>query len=178
MRFPRSMHVETCLLNSMSNVWTSERQVLESTSIATVLRGIGEKRTLSGGEFAAHINGSGAGVALDHAGTLQELDGVLALREDHARSRPSDRDPEKEGQGAKICHGELGTCVRTLATLTAWEEETGMGMVVSTPAVPVVRALDVASDRAGEVASARAPLVASDAAGRVDMALGDWIVGV
>jgi hypothetical protein len=68
--------------------------------------------------------------------------------------------------------------VRTLATLTAWEEETGMGMVVSTPAVPVVRALDVVLDRAGEVASARAPLVASDAAGRVDMALGDWIVGV
>jgi hypothetical protein len=108
MRFPRSMHVETCLLNSMSNVWVSERQVLESTSIATVLCGISEKRTLCGRKFAAHINGSGAGVALDHASTLQELNGILALRKDHARRRPSDRDPEKEGQGAKICHGELG----------------------------------------------------------------------
>jgi hypothetical protein len=45
-----------------------------------------------------------------------------------------------------------------------------MGTVVSTPAKPVVRALDVAS--------VRAPLVASDAAGRVDMALGDRTVEV
>jgi hypothetical protein len=73
-----------------------------------VLHGISEKRTICGRKFAAHINGSGAGVALDHASTLQELDGVLALREDHARRRPSDRDPEKEGQGTEICHGELG----------------------------------------------------------------------
>jgi hypothetical protein len=67
-----------------------------------------------------------------------------------------------------------GTCVRTLATLTACEE-TGRVMVASAPVVTVARALEVASDRALVVASVMAVEVESARAGRV--AIGDWIGG-
>jgi hypothetical protein len=63
-------HIKTSLLNGMSYVRASEGQVLKSTNIALVLHGVSEERTLRGGQLAAHINGSGTGVALDHAGTL------------------------------------------------------------------------------------------------------------
>jgi hypothetical protein len=70
MRFPRGVHVKTGLLNGMIYVWVSEGQVLKSTSIASVLHGIGEERTIRGGQLAVHIHGSGTGVALDHVSML------------------------------------------------------------------------------------------------------------
>jgi hypothetical protein len=54
----------------MSYVRASEGQVLKSTNIPPVLHGVGEERTLRGRQLAAHINGSGTRVALDHASTL------------------------------------------------------------------------------------------------------------
>jgi hypothetical protein len=48
-RFPRSVHVETRLLNSMSDVRTCKRQVLKSPCKALVLGGIGDERTIVGG---------------------------------------------------------------------------------------------------------------------------------
>jgi hypothetical protein len=70
MRLPRGVHVKTCLLNGMSYVRASESHVLKSTSITPVLRGVGKEKTLRGRQLAAHINGSGTGVALDHTSTL------------------------------------------------------------------------------------------------------------
>jgi hypothetical protein len=53
-----------------------------------------------------------------------------------------------------------GTCVCTLATLTACEEEAGRVMVVSAPVVADARAPEVASVMAAVVESARAGRVA------------------
>jgi hypothetical protein len=57
MWFPRSMHIQTRLLNSMCNVRPCKRQVLKCTSKTQVLCRIGHKRPLVGGELAMSVNG-------------------------------------------------------------------------------------------------------------------------
>jgi hypothetical protein len=84
MRLARCMHVEAGLLNGMGNVRASECQVLQSARKATILRGIRKKSTISSRQLTPDVNGSGARVALNHPCTLQELDGVLSLRKNHA----------------------------------------------------------------------------------------------
>jgi hypothetical protein len=91
----------------MSDVRTGERQVLKSTGEAAVLSGVGDERTIVGRQFATSVNRSGTRVAFRHAGTLKKVDGVLALRQEHPRSRARDRDPEEIGQVPEIGHGEL-----------------------------------------------------------------------
>jgi hypothetical protein len=63
-----------------------------------------------------------------------------------------------------------GTCVRTLGTLTTYEEETCRVMVASAPVV--------ADARAPEVASVMAAVVESARAGRVAMRSDRWGLGL
>jgi hypothetical protein len=84
MRFSRRVHVEACLLHSMSNIWVSQSQVLQSTCIAAILGGVGEKSTICSGELASYINRCSTRVAVNHASTLEKLEGILSLREHHA----------------------------------------------------------------------------------------------
>jgi hypothetical protein len=79
MRFPRSMHVETGLLNIVSDVGTRQCQVLKSSCKAPVLGGVGNKRTIIGRQFATGANGRDTRVAIHHSSTLKKVDGVLSL---------------------------------------------------------------------------------------------------
>jgi hypothetical protein len=47
-------------------------------------------------------------VTLSHAGALEQVHSVLALRQEEAISRTRDRDPEEVMKIPEICHGELG----------------------------------------------------------------------
>jgi hypothetical protein len=106
-RVPWRMHVKASLLYGMSDVWTGMREVLESTRIAVILGGISKKDTVFSGELASNIDRCSAWITVNHASALKKLNGVLSLREHHARRSPSNRDAEKVGQVAKISHGEL-----------------------------------------------------------------------
>jgi hypothetical protein len=73
------MHKKTHLLNGIGDLRTGEGEILEGTGEAPVLSRIGDGGTLRGGELGASINRGGGGVAFKHAGSLQEIDGVLSL---------------------------------------------------------------------------------------------------
>jgi len=47
-------------------------------------------------------------MTLSHAGALEQVHSVLALRQEEAVSRTRDRDPEEVMKIPEICHGELG----------------------------------------------------------------------
>jgi hypothetical protein len=72
----------------------------------------------------------------------------------------------------------MGTCVRTLATLTACEEGAGRLMVVRAPNVAVPRAPEVASNRAPEVASVMAGAVELTRTRREAMRSDRWGLGL
>ena len=107
MRLPRGMHVEARLLDDMINVGTGERQVLKRPGKAPVLSSIGDEWSLIGRELATCVDGCHTRATVHHTGALKKVDGVLALREKHPRSRERDRDPEEVRQVPEIGHGEL-----------------------------------------------------------------------
>jgi hypothetical protein len=84
MRLPRGVHIETRLLNGVSDVRASERQVLQCTGIAAALSRVIKERAFISGELAANVDGSGTRMALNHAGSLKKINSILPLREDHA----------------------------------------------------------------------------------------------
>jgi hypothetical protein len=112
MRIPRSMHVQACLLNRMSNVRASMCQILQGTSVTAILSRIGEECTISGRNLAPYINRSGAWVALGHTSALKELNCILALRKNHTKGRPGDRNVGEVGEGPKVRHGKLWVQLR------------------------------------------------------------------
>jgi hypothetical protein len=112
MRIPRSMHVQARLLNRMCNVWASMCQILQSTSVTAILNGIGEECTISGRKLAPYINRNGAWVAVGHTSALKEFNGILVLRENHARRRPGDGNSEEVGESPKVRHGKLRVQLR------------------------------------------------------------------
>ena len=79
MRFPRSMHVEACLLDSMCDVGARQSQVLKGACKAAVLSGIRDERTVISCKFATGVYGSRTRVAILHAGALEKINGILAL---------------------------------------------------------------------------------------------------
>jgi hypothetical protein len=80
MRLSRCMHVQTCLLNRMSNIGASQGEILESPCKTAILRRISQKRTLISGELATRVNRSDTWVAVEHAGVLEKIGSILALR--------------------------------------------------------------------------------------------------
>ena len=45
-RLSGCMHVQTGLLNRVRDVWTCQGEILQSTSVTPILRGIGKKRAI------------------------------------------------------------------------------------------------------------------------------------
>jgi hypothetical protein len=62
--FPRIMHMKAQLLNCISDVWSSEGEVLQSTSKTPVRGGIRHWVPLGLGHLALCVNWSRAGVAV------------------------------------------------------------------------------------------------------------------
>ena len=95
MWLPRGVHVEARLLHGMSNLGTGERQVLKRAGKTPVLSSISDEGTLIGRELATCVDGRHTRVAVHHTGALKKVDGVLALREKHPRSRAENRRSEE-----------------------------------------------------------------------------------
>jgi hypothetical protein len=54
-RFPRIVHEETDLLNSICNIWSGEGEILKSTCKATIMSGVLNQRTI-GGKLGACVD--------------------------------------------------------------------------------------------------------------------------
>jgi hypothetical protein len=95
------VHVEADLLNCIRNIWPCERQILESASKAAEICGSGcrHRCPLSGSYLRVGVNWCGAGFALRHPSTTQNVHHVLALREEEPVATALDLHAEKVMQG-------------------------------------------------------------------------------
>ena len=82
MRLPRIMHMEAYLLNCIGDVWASERQILQSSNKTAVESGILDRLTIRG-EFCLCVNRCIARLSVSHPSTVENVDDVLSLREQH-----------------------------------------------------------------------------------------------
>jgi hypothetical protein len=78
MRLPRVMHIEADLLNSISNVRTSEGEILKCSSNTAIVSGVGDGDTISR-KLGVSINRSTTRLAVSHTGTLQNIQHILTL---------------------------------------------------------------------------------------------------
>jgi hypothetical protein len=76
-----SVHEKACMVDSISDLRTSEGEILEGANKTTIEGGIIKKITVGGRKFGAGIDRRFGGVAIIHTSTLDDIKRVLALRE-------------------------------------------------------------------------------------------------
>ena len=103
------MHVETCLLHGVGDVWPRESEILERPDDAAVERRISHWLACAGGELALDINWRGSRRAGRHAGPIEDVLSILGLGQEEASRRALHLNAEKEVDGSKIFHGKLKT---------------------------------------------------------------------
>lgn len=73
------MHVETCLLHGVGEVWAREGEILERADDAAVERRIRHWCACAGGELALDINWRGSRCVVRHAGSVKDVFSILCL---------------------------------------------------------------------------------------------------
>jgi hypothetical protein len=101
------MHVQTDLLDSISNIWPSERQVLQGTSKTPIIRGISHWRTSISWNLRICVDWSRTRLALCHLGMLQNIQHELPLRKKKALATPLNSHTQKVMQFRKVLHREF-----------------------------------------------------------------------
>ena len=72
------------LLHGILDLRSSQSEVLESTNDRPIEDSIRSRRTIRGRKLGLHITRSSGGLAVKHAGTLEELVSVLSLMKEEA----------------------------------------------------------------------------------------------
>jgi hypothetical protein len=114
--FPGIMHVKAYLLDSIGDIWPSEGQVLKSASKTAIGCGICHRRSGFSRDFGTCVNRGGAGITITHAMVANDVQSVLALREEQIVPMALHSNSEEEVERAKIFHGKfyLQSCKDTL----------------------------------------------------------------
>jgi hypothetical protein len=114
--FPGIMHVKAYLLDSIGDIWPSEGQVLKSASKTAIGCGICYRRSSFSRDFGTGVNRGGAGITITHAMAANDVQSVLALREEQIVLMAMHNNSEEEMERAKIFHGKfcLQSCNDTL----------------------------------------------------------------
>ena len=89
-----------------SNVRTGESQILKCTSQAAVLYGVSNRRTICR-QFGVQVDRGAARLASAHAGALQDIKCILALREEQTIILAGDRNTKKMMKLAHVHHSKL-----------------------------------------------------------------------
>jgi hypothetical protein len=76
---PRVVHMETDLLYGVGYVWSGEGKVLKGTGKTPVPGGVIDWVTLDLRELRLRVDWGGAGLAVNHLGSLQNVKSVLPL---------------------------------------------------------------------------------------------------
>lgn len=96
------------LLNSVLQLGTSERQVLQGTNDGPVEGGIRGWRSVSSGELDLRIHVSSRGLAVKHAGAVKVLMSRLPLVEEEAIGTTYYPDAEEVVEWPQVLDGKLG----------------------------------------------------------------------
>ena len=107
MRLPRIMHMEANLLNSVGDGWTSESQILQSSSKTAKISRVGNRNSTIRRELWICVNWRGTRLAVRHTGTLKNLHHILALGQKKTRTTVLHMYTQKMMKLTEIFHGEL-----------------------------------------------------------------------
>ena len=100
------MHEETGMLNSVGQVGTGDRHVLQGAGEAAVDSRVIEEVTVGYGEFAAGVDRSTNRMTIGHTGSFDDVQSILSLREMESRRRARDSNAEEMRERAKGFRGE------------------------------------------------------------------------
>ena len=103
----RSMHMKTHLLHDILKLRSSQSEVLESTNDRPIESSIRSRITIHGRKLGLHINTRSGGLAVKHAGTLEELVSILSLMKEEAIRTAHHLDTEEVVQRTQVLDGEL-----------------------------------------------------------------------
>lgn len=109
MNVERSMHMKTHLLHGILDLRSSQSEVLESTNDRPIKSNIGSRRTIRDRKLGLRINKRSGGLAVKHAGALEELMSVLPLMKEEAIRTAHHHDTEEVVQRTQVLDGELST---------------------------------------------------------------------
>jgi hypothetical protein len=83
MWLPRGMQMEAHLLNGIGDVVAGEDEVMQGPSKTQIAGRISHQRAVDRGDLALSVHQSHVGLIISHASTLEDVDDVLALVEEH-----------------------------------------------------------------------------------------------
>jgi hypothetical protein len=106
MGLSRGVHMQAHLLDDVGDVGPGEGEVLERAGQASVGRRVGDLVSVVLRELRLSVDSCGAGLAVGHANSLQDFDGVLALVEEEIL-RPALNVDAEEVEGPQVLHREL-----------------------------------------------------------------------
>lgn len=104
---PWVMHMKADLLDGVGDVETGERQVLKGPDEAPLLSWIGNGGARSGGDLGLGVHGCRARLAVHHASALEDVESILALREEDPIGALLHGNPQEVMKGPEVLHGEL-----------------------------------------------------------------------
>jgi hypothetical protein len=107
MRLSRIVHMQIDLLHGVGDVRPCEGQVLESPCNALKLGSILNRRPEVCSELHLEVNRSHARLTISHARTLDDVQCVTALVEEHPISTTLDSNAEEVVKRPKVLHHEF-----------------------------------------------------------------------
>lgn len=82
--------MEAHLLDCVGDVIADEGELLKSPDETVEIHRVDNWHAVSGRKLGANVNGSGAGLAINHASVVQDVEAALALTEEKAIGPPGD----------------------------------------------------------------------------------------
>ena len=101
--------MKTHLLDDILDLRSSQSEVLESTNDRPIESSIRSRRTIRCRKLGLRINRRSGGLAVKHAGALQELVSILLLMKEEAIRSPNNLNAKKVMQSTQVLDGKLVT---------------------------------------------------------------------
>jgi hypothetical protein len=89
----RGVHMKAHMLDGVGDVGAGEDEVLQSPGKTTIVGQISHRRANIGGDLALSVHRSRAGLTINHASSLEDVDGILSLGEEQALGPTLEGDP-------------------------------------------------------------------------------------
>jgi hypothetical protein len=99
--------MEADLVDNVGEIRTGESEVVQGSSKTPISSRINHRITQSSRQLRLSVNRSGEGLAFSHSGTLQDIQGILALVEEKTSLTGLKCQTQKVVKLTQILHGKL-----------------------------------------------------------------------